>query len=143
MKIFYISVLAFAALLIFTACNNKLKIDTSGFNLNEPFPIKIGQTAKMNNGDLKLTLTGIPEDSRCPEDANCIWEGQVRLFLNAATSNNQRSIEFKIEKSKMGRVSQNFEKYTLNVQSVQPLTQSGIRIPKEDYVVTVRVSPKN
>ncbi len=140
MKIFYFSILF--ATLFFAACNNKLKIDTSGFNLNEPFPIKINETAKMNNGNLSLTLTGIPEDSRCPEDANCIWEGQVRIFLDASIPTNKKSLEFKIEKSKMGRVSKDFENYSVVIQNVLPLTKSGIRIPKEDYVVTLKVAPK-
>ena len=114
----------------------------NSFSLSQPFPIKILETAKMADGDLQLTLTGMPEDSRCPEDANCIWEGQVRIFVTAATSTNKENLEFKIEKSKMGKVKKSFENYTIIVDKVMPLTQSGVKIPKEDYVVTMVVEPR-
>ena len=137
MKVFVTSILT--VVLFFLACNNKLKIETNSFNIGEPFALKILETAKMVNGDLQLTLTGLPEDSRCPEDANCIWEGQVRLFLTAAVPAKKENLELKIEKSKMGRVSKSFENYSITVESVMPLTESGVKILKEDYVVTLKV----
>lgn len=140
MKVLTISFLASS--LFFIACNNKLKVDYSSFTLSQPFQLKILETAKMTNGDLQLTLTGLPEDSRCPEDANCIWEGQVRLFLTAATTSSKENLEFKIEKSRMGRVSKSFENYSITVEKVMPLTKSGIKIPKEDYAVTFVVNPR-
>ena len=137
-----ISTAIFAIVLIFLACNNKLKIQTDSFHPGQPFQLKITKSAKVVNGDLRLTLTGIPEDSRCPEDANCIWEGQVRLFVDAAVPAKKESIEFKIEKSKMGKVSRNFQNYSITVVKVEPMTKAGLRIPKEDYVVTFLVEPK-
>lgn len=140
MKILSISVLA--AALFFFACNNKLKIQTSSFNLNESFQMKMLETAKITNGNLQITFTGLPEDSRCPEDANCIWEGQVRLFIDAVIPEKKESIEFKIEKSRVGKVSRNFADYTILVEDVQPQNKSGAMIAKEDYTITLKVMPK-
>ena len=141
MKILSIAILAIA--LIFVGCNNKLKKkETTGFSLNQPFQLKMFETVKKSSGSLKLTVTGMPEDSRCPEDANCIWEGQVRVFVDVSTSQKKESLEFKVEKSKMGKVSHVFDKYRITLEAVNPLTQSGIRIAKEDYVVTFKVAMK-
>lgn len=137
-----VSVLFILGVFVFFACNNKLKIDSNAFNLEEPFQLRVTETAKMTNGNLQLSLTGIPEDSRCPEDVNCIWEGQIRLFIDAAIPEKKESIEYKIEKSKMGKVDHTFQNYNILVQDVQPLTQSGVRISKENYIVTLKVSPK-
>lgn len=140
MKILFSSFLATTLLLV--ACNNKLKIDANTVNLNETFSLKLNEIAKLSEGGLQLKLTGIPEDSRCPEDANCIWEGEVRLFVEAADPSNKKTLDFKIEKSKMGRVSRVFQNYSILVEEVLPLTKSGSRIPPEDYVVQLKVSPK-
>ena len=137
MKILCTTILS-AALALF-ACNNKLKIDTSSFTLNEPFQLKMLETAKMTDGTLQVTFTGLPEDSRCPEDVNCIWEGQVRLFIDAAVPEKKENIEFKIEKSKMGKVSRKFDNYTILVEDVRPIPKSGVQIAKENYVVTLRI----
>ena len=140
MKLFSFSILA--AILLLVACNNKLKVNYSEFNINGPFYLKMNETSKLKGGDLLLKFTSIPEDSRCPEDANCIWEGQVRIFIEAATTSNKKTLEYKIEKSKIGRISKDFQNYTILVEDVQPLTQSGSRIPPEDYILRMRVSPK-
>lgn len=140
MKILFSSF--FAAMLLLAACNNKLKIDANTVNINESFSLKLNEIAKLSEGGLQLKLTGIPEDSRCPEDANCIWEGEVRLFVEAADPSNKKTLDFKIEKSKMGRVSRVFQNYSILVEAVMPLTKSGSRIPPEDYVVQMKVMPK-
>jgi len=44
----------------------------------------MNEMAKQSDGDLQLILTSVPEDSRCPVQVNCIWEGQVKLFIDAA-----------------------------------------------------------
>ena len=108
MKIFSIAVLAIA--LLFVGCNNNLKKkkSTEGFALNQPFKVKMNETVAKRGGSPKFTLTGIPEDSRCPEDANCIWEGQVRVFIDAATSQKKETLEFKIEKIQNGKNHQGF-----------------------------------
>ena len=140
MKIYTISILALGFL--FQSCNNKLKVDTATFMPGEPFQMKILETAKMSNGDLQLTLTGIPEDSRCPEDVNCIWEGQVRMFLTAANTEKKENLEFKIDKSRMGKMNKSFGNYSISVENVSPLPTSGTKILKEEYIVTFRVDPK-
>ncbi|MEO1259422.1 MAG: hypothetical protein AAFZ15_11525 [Bacteroidota bacterium] len=140
MKVFTITTLAFVIAL--SACNNKLKIETNSFNLDVPFQLKVQETAKMVNGDLQLTITGLPEDSRCPQDVNCVWEGQVRLFVTAAIPSGKENLEFKVEKSKMGKVRKSFGNYAITVEDVQPLPQNGLKTPIEDYFVTFVVEEK-
>ncbi len=128
--------IAFLAL----SCNNKLKIKSDSFTLGVPFVVRMNKTAKQTNGDLQLTLTGIPEDSRCPVDVNCIWEGQVKLFIDAAVPSQKSNLEFKVEKSKMGMVSNNFEGYKILINNVQPDPVSGEKTSLEEYVVELLVT---
>ena len=39
----------------------------------------------------------------------------------------------------MGKITKVFDRYKVTVEAVNPPTQSGMRIPKEDYVVTLKV----
>lgn len=56
--------------------------DTS---LTDSLSIKIRQAAVAENGD-KLTFVKLLEDSRCPANAMCIWQGMVSVELKAETS---------------------------------------------------------
>ena len=43
--------------------------------LDFPIGLKVGDTANVDS-DFKMTLLAV-EDSRCPSDVTCIWEGTV------------------------------------------------------------------
>ena len=122
------------------SCNNKLKIKSDSFILDATTVVKIGQLVKESEGELQLTLTGIPEDSRCPVNVNCIWEGQVKLFIDAAVPNRKASLEFKVEKSKMGTVSKSFEGYSIQILNVLPEPTAGEKTEPTAYTVELVVS---
>ena len=42
--------------------------------------IALGQTVKA--GSLEVTALRVIEDSRCPSDAQCTWEGEITLVVN-------------------------------------------------------------
>lgn len=52
--------------------------------LNEPFTLRAGQAATFFEPALSITFAGVPNDSRCPTDAMCIWagDGEVQLTLH-------------------------------------------------------------
>lgn len=41
----------------------------------EGYAVPIGQPVQV--GDLVVTPTGVVEDSRCPENARCVWAGRL------------------------------------------------------------------
>lgn len=56
--------------------------DTSDdFNLGETFTMEPGQELKNNTADLTVKWLEVAEDSRCPKDTNCVWEGQAKISL--------------------------------------------------------------
>ncbi|GIU71613.1 MAG: hypothetical protein KatS3mg003_1092 [Candidatus Nitrosocaldaceae archaeon] len=49
-------------------------------SVNKEFFMRINQTVKYN--DLEITLIDILEDSRCPIDVTCFWEGDAKALLS-------------------------------------------------------------
>ncbi|MAP54407.1 hypothetical protein [Altibacter sp.] len=43
--------------------------------------IKVPLGEKVILGDVAITFKEVLEDSRCPKDVNCIWEGRIRLQI--------------------------------------------------------------
>ena len=62
-----------------------LQPDAFGFppvaHLDSPFDLKVGETADINS-DFQITLLNVLDDSRCPSDVTCIWEGTVSAEVN-------------------------------------------------------------
>ncbi|HMU63261.1 MAG TPA: hypothetical protein PKD35_01100, partial [Nitrosomonas sp.] len=50
-------------------------------SIDEPFFLEMDQTAWIRNTNLRLKLTAITEDSRCPIGAECFTAGTVRIVL--------------------------------------------------------------
>lgn len=53
----------------------------AGFELGKPFEISRGKTVKNCLKDISITMLPVEYDSRCPEDAVCIWAGYAKVDL--------------------------------------------------------------
>ena len=83
--------------------------------------------------DLGLTFTGI-EDSRCPLDVTCIWEGNALVTLK----NYEREFTLKTDRTNATNVGP----YEINLVDVYPYptTMKGIY---EEYIITLSISKTN
>ncbi len=50
-------------------------------NLGVPFALGPGQSAEVIGGNLYFVFTEILSDSRCPEGAICVWEGDAEAAV--------------------------------------------------------------
>jgi hypothetical protein len=54
--------------------------------VNEEFTLAPGQTAVVNDAKISLTFETVREDSRCPSDVQCVWEGDAVVVLKVKTT---------------------------------------------------------
>jgi len=88
--------------------------------LNEEFTLAPGQTATVNGTNVRLTFDRVSEDSRCPTDVTCVWEGDAVVVLKV-----------KVEAEEATR--------EVHTQGGDPRSRKA---PVGDYVVTlVRLEP--
>jgi len=43
------------------------------------FSLPVGQTASLRGNSTRLTFNQVREDSRCPANAVCVWEGDAKI----------------------------------------------------------------
>jgi len=43
------------------------------------FALAPGQTAEIKRSDMRITFRQVREDSRCPTDVTCVWEGDAKV----------------------------------------------------------------
>ena len=68
-------------LLTFLTASPQLFATPLPVNLGVPFILGPGESAELIDGDLYLVFTGILGDSRCPEGAECFWEGDAEAAV--------------------------------------------------------------
>lgn len=49
--------------------------------LDQDFELALGRTVSIAGTPQRVTFEAVPEDSRCPIDAVCVWAGNARVSL--------------------------------------------------------------
>ena len=91
--------------------------------------IPFGETISLD--DLKITFYDI-EDSRCPSDVTCVWEGKVRAMIRISNSTHDIGGPHSI-----GFVQESFSPYLITLKDIQPYP---ISTEKPDYVATLDIA---
>ena len=86
--------------------------------------LRFGQDATVN--DITLSLVSIDEDSRCPSDAECIWEGTVKATVDVLKEDSVTA-EFVLGESQIIFGAE------IMLTDVTPATQSDVSLDLSDY----------
>lgn len=71
--------LSIVILLLFFGCRNRVDEVTAG--LGQEVELQIGQTVSIEEEQIRTKFVEVVSDSRCPEGATCIWQGEVTCIL--------------------------------------------------------------
>ncbi len=104
-------------LLLLTACGGEAAEVQA--NLGQEFSLSIGQTASIKGEDLQLKFLQVVNDSRCPSNVTCIWQGQASCLVEIT-----------------------YLESVQRVTLVQPgLTEEPSRIDFNDYLIQFNLTP--
>ena len=105
--------------------------------LGEPFDVRVGQTAYVADTRLSIHVDGVPEDSRCPQDVQCVWAGNARVVLELRDGENTdtASVSSTLEPHAVTRWD-----YRIELVNVEPETTAGQPIPQSEYRVRLLVN---
>jgi hypothetical protein len=103
--------------------------------LGQPTELAPGQTAQV--GPLRVTFTGVRDDSRCPVDVVCVWEGDAvaKVELSQPTG----AVETHELHTSSPRAT-TYGGYRVELVRLDPAPRSTQPIPPERYRLVVRVS---
>ncbi len=108
--------------------------------LNEPLKLKIGQQATINSENISISFLNVTEDSRCPSDVVCVWQGQASIRISSEV-NGTSAGQFVLtiggnEKSAM----LGGGKYSIKMTSLEPYPVSTNHTEPKNYIATLVVS---
>lgn len=120
-----------------------LFISLSGFSQNVEAPlivtkIKSGDTLK--NGNYSISFLEVTEDSRCPSDVTCIWEGRAKVKVHIENNGNTEEKEILFKGKSLGNEKEHIifktEKSMIIARQLTPYPVSS-NSGKREYVLEV------
>ena len=108
--------------------------------LNLPFKLAMGKTAKVSGTDLQLQFSDVTDDSRCPRDVVCVWTGQVVAVIGVIRAGKD-SETITLTAPDSYPIVHELSGYKLELLGVQPYPEAEASIKKQDYKVILRVVP--
>jgi len=110
------------------------KVGQADTPLGEEFLLRYQGEVTIAGTDLTIKFSSLPEDSRCPVDVVCVWEGNAHVVLlinnidkaDLNTALPSKEVSYK-------------DTYKITLVEVQPLPFSQQPIPIENYKVKLKV----
>ena len=112
--------------------------DSSTAVLEKPFVLSVEDTATIDS-ELTIALLGIEEDSRCPIDVTCVWEGSLKAEINLVKD--QKNLgNHVIPLTVKDPEAQTFDGYFIKIVQAEPYPLSSTPISPSEYMVTFLVT---
>ncbi len=101
----------------------------------ESVTLAVGETARFDGGQFTVTFRRVSQDSRCPSDVVCVWEGDgaVQLWLKRGWRSAAATLHTRDEPK-----SAELDGYSVVLVELQPYPTSS-PIDPAAYAVTLRV----
>lgn len=104
--------------------------------------LAVGSEVAVPGTDLKIRLLEVAEDSRCPVDLDCVWEGNARVIVVTVIDGIERAHALNSSSADWLEGSTRVEagSHTISFQSLLPEPRDGVTIPQNEYRLTLLLS---
>lgn len=121
--------------LLFISCENETVSESFSVGLESKF--KINNDYQSLDNYLNFSITEI-NDSRCPSDVQCIWEGKVDVKIKVLNPTSGT-----ITLSTYHHLIDTIGNYSFEIKDVSPYPVSNKTIKLEEYDVTLKIVELN
>ncbi len=124
----------FLALILTLVCGTALQLSAQP---NQQITVLINRQNTIVNKKLTIRFLSLVEDSRCPTDTNCIWEGNAKIKIKVSNSKGVSKI-FEINTNTQAQTV-SFAGYEIKLTDLNPRPATNIRINRNGYTATFTV----
>ncbi len=137
--VFFASLLALGA----TGCGNPTAPDQTPDSallpVSREIALKSGDDLRLEGSVLRLSFGEVLEDSRCPVDTTCVWEGNGKVVIGIAAG--MGPTHALILNTSLEPRSVVWSGIRVTLLELTPAPRAGIDIPQKDYAVRLRLEP--
>ncbi len=107
---------------------------------NVEFTLRRGETASAGGGMLLVTFLAVGNDSRCPADVVCVWEGDAELHFRLASEKSGAAAVIDTLHTTLPPQAVSYLGYTVTVKGLQPYPYSSDEPGSRDYRVALMIT---
>jgi hypothetical protein len=100
----------------------------------EEFTLALGESAGIETKSVAVRFDAVLEDSRCPMNARCIWEGNARIALAVTGSLRAR---YELNTSSRFNTREKITDFVIELRRLEPDRVAGA--PTKGYIATLFV----
>jgi len=135
-KIVIISIITFIFAIVGTMAWYIINKDDVGMEKKNSMTLKIGERKEF--AEIAITLIKILDDSRCPTNLSCVWNGELAVEIMFESENNSKNVNLTTDPSG-GLHSANHDciigNYNIKIVNVDPQKMADKKIKESDYRV--------
>ena len=126
-------------LLIVPGCNSAASEKTA--DLGQQVELKPRETVAIKGEPIKVKFSEVVNDSRCPEGATCVWQGEIASTVEITYNGKQYTKTLVQPGLSQAPAVDYFQEYSLSF-NIQPNPKAGSEIKPADYRMQLTVSLK-
>ncbi|MET0554478.1 MAG: hypothetical protein ABW221_15645, partial [Vicinamibacteria bacterium] len=89
---------------------------------------------------LRVTFTRVDDDSRCPTDVVCVWEGDAAVKIEVSEQPGDPVVRELHTSGSAGARAITFGAFRIELLQLTPQTHSQQAIPAKDYRLTLKIT---
>jgi len=125
------------------SCNKNTELTgDSSFSLNDTLKLAINKSAINNENQITVRIDSVLNDSRCPSDVVCVWEGNaaVRFILN--NDGDETKFVLNTHGGDNFRSDTIIDGYSVQLVKLNPYPVSTNVISNDEYVAELLIKKK-
>ena len=124
--------------LILAGCSSKTTFEPQvSAAVGDTFVLRVGQEVNLQGEGLRILFEAVTEDSRCPQNVTCVWEGNGQVRLRVSSSNEVARIDLNTTVPQRADTVFN---YQIALEKLDPYPIESGRIPADEYRAHLRVT---
>lgn len=101
----------------------------------EPFPLDVSLGRYVAPGLVRLALDDVPEDSRCAQGVQCVWQGRATVRLRVDSGTFVQVVELRTDSATTRAFG-----YSITLDSLLPQPRAGRTVDRSAYRAWLRVT---
>lgn len=127
--------LAFLIAVLLAACASAATALPAGEHV-----LALGQSVASADGSVTITFVEILEDSRCPADAMCVWQGNVKVLIEVSQGTEAQQFTLTLGELLEGDVNSiTVGDSTVTLTQVDPYPLASQPADPADYRITINI----